>query len=497
MCTYLHSVKSTYYFRRPVPAKLRGIVGKREFYFSLGVKDRDEAKRLIPHHTIATDKILASAREVLATKPAPAAAPASSVSREEWEFREEQAELASDYYGELDEQADRLADFLDSHPMGEQIKADQRAEIALVRMEEKARASVVKIQAVEQSGNAKPKGKGMYLDTDIINGWARERKPKARTQDAYWRDAQLFNKMVGRKSVELLTKADVMAFKRKLIDDPKRSQTNVRDKLASVRTLLGWAAGEDIIADNPAQDVRMTVTERKEKRQDFNIDDLNALFSSPVYSKGARPKGYAGGEAAYWLPLIALFMGARREEIGQLRVSDVKRVPYVDEAEKRQEAWCLDITEFSDGEDDDLANSVKTDAGNRLVPIHPTLIQLGFVDYVNALPDQKGRAFPDLKAVGDSDRLTNKWGQWFGDYKRACGITAKTKVFHSFRHTWKTLANDAKIADRVQRAFQGHEGKDTADKYGAAPAMRIMVEAIASFRVPGLILPGKPHTDTP
>jgi integrase len=337
-----------------------------------------------------------------------------------------------------------------------------------------------------------PTGKGVYLDSDIVDGWAKERKPKARTQDAYRRDALLFNEMVGRKSVELLTKADVMTFKHKLIADPERSQTNVRDKLASVRTLLGWAAGEDIIPGNPAQDVRMAVTERKEKRQDFNIDDLNALFSGPVYSKGERPKGYAGGEAAYWLPLIALFMGARREEIGQLRVSDVKRVPYVDEAEKRQEVWCLDITEFSDDDDDDLANSVKTAAGNRLVPIHPTLMQLGFLDYVAKLEDKKGRAFPDLKSVGESDRLTDKWGQWFGEYKRACGVTSKTKVFHSFRHTWKTLANDAKIADRVQRAFQGHEGKDTADKYGAAPAMRIMVEAIASFRVPGLKLPAPP-----
>jgi hypothetical protein len=48
--------------------------------------------------------------------------------------------------------------------------------------------------------------------------------------------------MMGRKSVELITKADVMAYKRKLIADPARSQVNVRDRLAYLRPLLEWAA---------------------------------------------------------------------------------------------------------------------------------------------------------------------------------------------------------------------------------------------------------------
>lgn len=67
-----------------------------------------------------------------------------------------------------------------------------------------------------------------------------------------------------------------------------------------------------------ARDVKMAVTERGEKRKDFSTDDLNALFAGPVHAKGERPKG-GYGEAVYWMPLLALFMGARREEIGQLR----------------------------------------------------------------------------------------------------------------------------------------------------------------------------------
>ena len=106
------------------------------------------------------------------------------------------------------------------------------------RYGQNARASVSQNQAVEYGPDAATgTGKGIYLDTDILNGWAAERKPSPRSKDAYWRDAKLFNSMMGRKSVELITKADVMAYKRKLIADPSRSQINVRDRLAYLRTL--------------------------------------------------------------------------------------------------------------------------------------------------------------------------------------------------------------------------------------------------------------------
>ncbi len=428
-----------------------------------------------------------------------------------WDAEQEQADHVADELFATDMEAEALSPIMDAIAEGidtdassndiakaarrliaekrEQAGIDRDNLIASVvaRYGKDARASKGQNQAVEYSDDASAnEGKGIYLDTDILNGWAAERKPSPRGKDAYWRDAKLFNSMMGRKSVELITKADVMAYKRKLIADPARSQVNVRDRLAYLRTLLEWAAQEDIVPVNVARDVKMAVTERGEKRKDFSTDDLNALFAGPVHAKGERPKG-GYGEVVYWLPLLALFMGARREEIGQLRVQDVKPVAYIDDDDKRQEVWCIDITDTPD--DDALPNQIKNEASNRLVPLHPKLIELGFIDYVTKLPDQTGRVFPGLKAVGIGLKLTDKVGQWFSRYKQDCGITDKAKVFHSFRHTWKTHAVDAGIAERVCRQFQGHEGKDAADKYGAAPSMRVMVDAIAAYRVPGLVIP--------
>jgi len=516
MCSYLHRAPNgVYYFRMGIPADLRPFMGgKREIKRSLGLKDREAAKALIPDMTKTAHALLKQAardKSVDASVDKPAlipAKPASQIDRErrEWEADQEQAELAADDLFASDMEAEALGPIMDAIAEGidpdaspadiakaarrligeerEKAGLDRDALLASVvsRYNKVARASESQNQAVEYSDH----GRGIYLDTDILDGWAAERKPSPRGKDAYWRDAKLFNSMMGRKSVELITKADVMAYKRKLIADPARSQVNVRDRLAYLRTLLEWAAQEDIVPVNVARDVKMAVTERGEKRKDFSTDDLNALFAGPVHAKGERPKG-GYGEAVYWLPLLALFMGARREEIGQLRVQDVRREAYIDDDDKRQEVWCIDITDTPD--DDALPNQIKNEASNRLVPLHPKLIELGFIDYVSKLPDQTGRVFPGLKSVGIGKKLTDKVGQWFSRYKQDCGIEDKAKVFHSFRHTWKTHAVDAGIPERVCRQFQGHEGKDAADKYGAAPSMRVMVAAIASYRVPGLVIP--------
>ena len=514
MCSYLHrALNGVYYFRMGIPADLRPFMaGKREIKRSLGLKDREAAKALIPDMTKTAHALLKRAeRDKAAAVPSAAVAPkpASQIERERkrWEADQLQAELVADdlFAGDMEAEAlgpimDAIAEGIDPDASPAEIAraarrliVDEREKAGLDRdallasvvacYNKVARTSESPDQAVEYPDH----GKGKYLDTDILDGWAAERKPSPRGKDAYWRDAKLFNSMMGRKSVELITKADVMAYKRKLIADPARSQVNVRDRLAYLRTLLEWAAQEDIVPVNVARDVKMAVTERGEKRKDFSTDDLNALFAGPVHAKGERPKGRYG-EAVYWMPLLALFMGARREEIGQLRVQDVKPVAYIDDDDKRQEIWCIDITDTPD--DDALPNQIKNEASNRLVPLHPKLIELGFIDYVQKLPDQTGRVFPSLKAVGVGKKLTDKVGQWFSRYKQECGIDDKAKVFHSFRHTWKTHAVDAGIPERVCRQFQGHEGKDAADKYGAAPSMRVMVDAIASYRVPGIKIGG-------
>lgn len=76
MCTYLDKVGSTYYFRRPVPKHLLGYFRtasgavRTEWKYSLGVKDREQAKRLLPVRAIETDRLTESAEVELAVSAA-------------------------------------------------------------------------------------------------------------------------------------------------------------------------------------------------------------------------------------------------------------------------------------------------------------------------------------------------------------------------------------------------------------------------------------------
>lgn len=507
MCNYRHKAPNgVYYFRRAIPEHLRPFFdGKREIKFTLRTKDRETAKRLIPDHTKASQADLDRAQaafDVAAQLPKAAVSQARlDRERARWEWDQEQAELASEAAQNADDEAEELAPIMDALEAGQVPDASPQhvaraAQLAIANVRQiygaelereankrnAAVASPVLGQAV-----AIPKGRRVYLDTDILDGWAAERNPAPRGRRDYRSSARLFNSIMGRMSVELISKADVQQYKQRLIADPRRSQINVRNQLAYLRTLLGWAAQNDVIEANPAKDVRILVTERGHERKDFDIDDLAALIAGPVHARGERPKG-CGGDAAYWLPLLALFVGARREELGQLRVGDVRQAPYVDADDHRQQAWCIDITDTPD-ETGALANQIKNAASRRLIPLHPALIELGFVSYVQGLNNRQGRLFPDLKPAGVGQKLTDKWGQWFTRYKRDLGITDPGKVFHSFRHTWKTHATDAGISERICREFQGHQGRDAADKYGSKPSMATLVAAIGRYRIPGLKIP--------
>lgn len=80
----------------------------------------------------------------------------------------------------------------------------------------------------------------------------------------------------------------------------------------------------------------------------------------------ARPR-----RGRFWVPLIALFSGMRMNEICQLHAADIHRLDGVD---------CFFVTEGPS--DSDNGKRLKTAASERLIPIHPALIEMGFMTFV-------------------------------------------------------------------------------------------------------------------
>jgi integrase len=213
-----------------------------------------------------------------------------------------------------------------------------------------------------------------------------------------------------------------------------------------------------------------------------DVTELRLLFNSPVFTTNVRPKG-GGGEAAYWLPLLGLFTGARQGELAPLCAGDVS----TDEA--------TGVVFITVTDDDERGTRVKTASSRRVVPIHPELVKLGFLDVVEESRKQGGRTarlFPLLKP-GPRGGYAEAWSKWFGRYIRGLGITNKDRVFHSFRHGFKDALRAAGESEDINDALTGHSGRGVGRSYGAKEMMRRfglprLAEAVAKVRYPCLDL---------
>ena len=192
-------------------------------------------------------------------------------------------------------------------------------------------------------------------------------------------------------------------------------------------------------------------TLEKDHYEPFSVDELNKLFASPVFVEGKRQLG-GKGEAAFWFPMIALYAGARRTEIAQLRLGDIRAgagIPFID---------------FNDEGDD---QNLTTTTSARSVPIHRDLITAGFLDYVTERT-KKAKAEDPLWAgftspIGPKAKL---WSKWFGRYLGEYVVNSPSKTFHSFRHTFKRACREAGITEEIHHAFTGHAGGGVGRSYG-------------------------------
>jgi hypothetical protein len=88
----------------------------------------------------------------------------------------------------------------------------------------------------------------------------------------------------------------------------------------------------------------------KEARLPYDVDALKAVFGSAIYTKGERPNRGAG-EAAYWLPLLALYTGARLGELGQLRPKDIVQEVYQDAEDEDRKHGAHSVKQSGGGAD--------------------------------------------------------------------------------------------------------------------------------------------------
>ncbi|AOS78899.1 MULTISPECIES: site-specific integrase [Hydrogenophaga] len=262
-----------------------------------------------------------------------------------------------------------------------------------------------------------------------------------------------------------------------------RTPKTARDRLTGLKTLLKFAFQELEWTERHAWvglDIEAKTTN---KRRAIRDDEMAALFGSPLHTRYELPKAAnAGRDAAYWVPLIGAFTGARLGEVCQLRTADVQTVDGIP---------ALVITDEGDGQ------TVKTDAGHRTIPIHSELLRLGFLGYVEATQkaghDSLWPALP-LRKV----RASDYFGRWFKEFREGIGmVEAGQPSFHYFRHSVRPLMRRAGVDARIRDLILGHETKGSVgDVVYDGVLLEELKPGVEAIRYPALALPVvSPHAN--
>lgn len=255
---------------------------------------------------------------------------------------------------------------------------------------------------------------------------------------------------------------------------PRVSDITVKRHVDAIGTLLRFAADEGFIDAAPRIRNRITRTldDDENDRQPFSDEQLTTLWAALDASRAApRDKRHREpSDDDWWLPRVALCSGMRVEEIAQLEKADVRLEDGI---------HVFDVNSRG-------GKKLKSRAARRLVPIHPKLIELGFLEFVAASPGPL--IFSSLPSKDGRNRLAAAYGKRFAALlRKKAKITDERLVFHSFRHTFATKARAAGISEEELGRLLGHSaGASVTAGYGKGPGVRRLSELVQGILMPKL-----------
>lgn len=250
---------------------------------------------------------------------------------------------------------------------------------------------------------------------------------------------------------------------------PRMSREMQHERVRWLSRLFAWLFKKEWIGSDPALSLRGESTQTKaernrlrhsadddEGRGPFEPQELQAIFAQSWFESGSgahfkKPRIWYPFE--FWLPLLGLYAGCRIKEACQLHLSDVR--------EHGSGGWCLDINQST------RDKSLKNDQSKRIVPLHPVLIDLGFVDYCDQLKKAGyQRVFPELTwAEGDARYAKEPIRKMSGMLKGLGMPRDSMKVFHCLRHNFNNALKrvpassvlfDDGLKNFILHALMGH-----------------------------------------
>lgn len=282
----------------------------------------------------------------------------------------------------------------------------------------------------------------------------------APTTPPYWNVlVTRFAEFLGHDRPADVTSHDIRCYRDHLIASGRRLRTARHSDFAALRAIYHFGVENELVPANPTIGVKFKADRlaAAETMSAFSADDARTILSAA--DRQTIP-------SRRWIPWLTAMTGSRVAAIANLRKQDVIMVEGV---------WCLRISR--------QAGPIKTAASERIVPIHPAVLERGFLAFVEKTRRERlffGESEGGVVGsgsnppVGQGARPYNparstirRVTEWLHGLGLDIGRSAKKDPNHAWRHWFKEQAFAAGIPEKITDAIVGHAQATTSRRYGA------------------------------
>ncbi|MDY8107754.1 hypothetical protein U0C82_01160 [Fulvimarina sp. 2208YS6-2-32] len=259
-----------------------------------------------------------------------------------------------------------------------------------------------------------------------------------RTIEKFRRECRLFAEHRKSDNAVTVTKAEAVAWIEHVQTNGTWSNSTLAKALMNIKTVLGWGRKHhsDVMPEiDPLARVEPPQWEEVPSyMRTYTVEEARTILRASLTESRSYRR---------WVPWLCAYSGARISEIASLRPEDFFEV---------DGNWFYVLTTTG-------GRRKKTVSSIRRVPLHPTIVEQGFVDFVTG--SQAGKPiFPN----GVQQRM----GEWIRD---DVGIRREHLApSHGWRHLFEDLCTVAGVSDDARAYITGRATGTSRDRYGRSDA---------------------------
>lgn len=302
---------------------------------------------------------------------------------------------------------------------------------------------------------------------ELFRRWQSETQPAASTVSTWRGRVTQFSTFTGKTDPRTVDEADAIRWKDDLI--AKGRKAIQVGQIAALRRLYSYGMENSAtsgITHNPFAGIKASQKRAAGTgRLPFSSSEVSLILAAARKEKLPHLR---------WASWLCAATGARIGEIAQLWGSMIVEIDGIP---------CIAITPAPDG------GSIKNVGSERTIPLHPDLIDEGFLDYVERrgtgplfyreTSHKAARAREDGVRKHKSKGITNRVSDWV----RSLGITDPRKApSHSWRHWHKSTLTALNVSDRLMDEIHGHSNQSAAAGYTHGTP-KMMLEALQKINL--------------